>query len=308
MNRPHLSTATLALLILAAIPVLGAARSADACSCAWLETDFLAPVNGATDVPTNARVWIGSGLYWGEPGDAEFRIELLDGDGVPVAVSVTDLMGYNDLISVLTPSVPLQAGETYRIRVDGDETLGTFTVGSGEDTSPPEVPVEEDRTSSADARIPNMMSSCGYSDVVTLTLGNAGLVQVANIEGADALDTDALEGESSDLSVDGQLRIGSAGCTWSWPDAEPGASTTVRWGAYDIAGNFSGWSEPEKVTIPPAGCSCVLGSATTQAAPLAALLLALSVLAIRRRAVWRRSGTSGPGATAPRIVHFPGRS
>jgi MYXO-CTERM domain-containing protein len=281
--RPATPLILLALFTALAALVTVAPRGARACSCAWLETDALFPADGQQDVPTNTRIWVGGGMYWAEPGDAEYRLTLLDGDGATVEVLYSDLTGYNDLISVMTPTSALQAGETYEIWVDGDEVLGRFTVGSDSDTSPPTVPAEMDRESSASARVAGMQSSCGPSDVVNLTLENTGLVYVANIEGVEGPDTATLDGESSDLSPAPEFRIGSAGCTWSWPDAAPGASTTVRWGVFDLAGNFSGWSEPVSVSVPPAGCNCVLGGAPRATGGIAAAGLALLVLVRRRQ-------------------------
>jgi len=271
------------LFVLSLLATAAGPRPAGACSCAWLETEALYPADGQTDVPMNARIWVGGGEYWGEPGDGESRLTLLDGDGQPVAVEYSELTGYNDLIAVLSPTAPLASGVTYEIQLDGDEPLGRFTVGSDSDTAPPAVPLEVDRESSASARVAGMTSSCGPSDVVNLTLEDTGLVYVATVEGADGPDTSALHGESSDLSPTPELRIGSAGCTWSWSDAAPGAATTVRWGAFDLAGNFSGWSEPVKVSVPPAGCTCVLGGAPASAGGLATATLALLIAARRRR-------------------------
>jgi hypothetical protein len=279
-TRP--ATAGILLTLLATLATM-APRAAEACSCAWLETEALFPADGQQDVPTNARIWVGGGMYWAETGEAEYRLTLLDGTGTAVEVQYSDLTGYNDLISVMTPTSPLQTGETYEIRVDGDEILGRFTVGADSDTEPPAVPAEIDREASASARVAGMQSSCGPSDVVNLTLEDTGLVYVANIEGIDGPDTAIPSGESSDLSPAPEFRLGSAGCTWSWPVAAPGASTTERWGVFDLAGNFSGWSEPISVNIPPAGCTCVLGGAPTTTGGIGACLLALLVLVRRRQ-------------------------
>jgi hypothetical protein len=279
-TRP--ATAAILLTLLAALATMPPSV-VWACSCAWLETEALFPADGQQDVPINARIWVGGGLYWPEPGDAEHRLALLDGDGAIVEVQYSELTGYNDLIAVMTPTSPLQAGGSYEVWADGDEVLGRFTVGTDSDTAPPAVPAEIDREASASARVPGMASSCGPSDVVDLTLEDTGLVYVANIEGVEGPDTTALSGESSDLAPAPELRLGSAGCTWSWPDAAPGASTTVRWGVFDLAGNFSGWSEPISVSIPPAGCTCVLGGAPTTTGGIGACLLALLVLVRRRQ-------------------------
>lgn len=269
--------------IAAAICGVALAAPALACSCAFEETDLLVPADGETDVPLNARVWVGGGRYPDmEPGDAALRLALLDAAGDPLAVTVTELFGNNDRIAVITPDELLVAGETYTVELDEYEVLGEFTVGDDEDLEAPAVPAELDRESSASPRTPGVSNSCGPTDMVTLTLDGSGLVFVAEIEGWDSLDADAIDGEASELSLDGVLEIGSAGCVWSWPDAEPRASTTVRWGVYDIAGNFSGWSTGEEISVPAAGCSCSAGGEGTQQGA-AALLLGLIGMAARRR-------------------------
>jgi MYXO-CTERM domain-containing protein len=268
--------------IVVAVCGIAVATPALACSCAFEITELLAPADGETDVPLNARVWVGGGTYNGEAGDAASRLALLDEAGDPVAATVTELFGNNDRIAVITPDDLLVAGQAYTIELDEYEVLGEFTAGDVEDLDAPSVPTETDRESSASERIPNQTSSCGPTDMVTLTLDGSGLVYVAEVEGWDSLDADAIDGEASEVSLDGVLQIGSAGCVWSWPDAEPRASTTVRWGAYDIAGNFSGWSTDEEISIPSAGCSCSAGGEGAQHGA-AALLLGTFGLILRRR-------------------------
>jgi len=269
------------LTIIAVIAGVTLAVPALACSCIFEQTGLLSPADGETDVPINARLWVGAGLYQGEPGDAEGRLALLDAAGDPVAATVTELFGNNDRIAVITPDELLLAGETYSIELDEALELGTFTAGDAEDLDAPAVPAELERESSASPRTPGVENSCGPTDMVTLTLDGSALVFVAEVDGWDSLDADAIDGEASELSLDGVLEIGSAGCVWSWPDAEPRASTTVRWGAYDIAGNFSGWSTDEEISIPSAGCSCSVGGEGASQAG-AALLLGLIGLAVRR--------------------------
>ena len=276
MTRTHRALFTIAVMAAG----LTLAAPAYACSCASEDTQILAPANGEAGVPRNTRVWVGSGVS-GSGGAS--GLELLDSLGDPVPATVTEVWGNNDRISVLAPDDLLVAGETYTLELDEFEIVGEFTVGDDTDDVPPEVPLELDRESSASSRTPGMESSCGPTDMVTLVVDPTGHVLVAEVEGWDGLDVEAIDGGASEVSLDGVLEIGSAGCVWSWPDAEPNASTTVRWGAYDIAGNFSGWSPEESISIPSAGCSCSAGGEGARSGA-AALLLALMVLSVRR---WR---------------------
>jgi len=272
--------------IAAAAAGLALAAPAYACSCASEATQILAPAFGEADVPRNARVWLGASAY--DAGGVESRLELLDSLGDPVPATISELWGNNDRIAVLTPDDLLTAGETYTLELDEFEIVGEFTVGDHTDDAPPAVPDEQDRESSASPRTPGVVSSCGPTDIVRLWVDPTGHVLVAELEGWDRLDAEAINGEVSELSLDGELELGSAGCVWSWPDAEPNASTTVRWGAYDIAGNFSGWSPDEDISIPAAGCSCSAGGQGAGRGA-AALMLALAGLAVRRsRQIARR--------------------
>ena len=272
----------LSALLLASTLALLQADPAQACSCALESTDLLAPADGEAGVPLNARIWVGAAHYDGQLDDAAGQLALLDDSGTPVSVTVTELFGNNERIGVLTPEQPLQAEATYSIQAGGEEILGQFVVGDAEDTVAPDVPAELDRSSSASARTPGMESSCGPTDVVVLDVEATGLLLVASLQDGEAPDVDAVDGEAAELSMDGELTVGSAGCVWSWPEAAPNSSAAVRWGAFDLAGNFSGWSAAEQVSIPPAGCSCsAAGSSPAGGAALA--LLALVAAGLRRR-------------------------
>jgi len=275
----------------AAVAALGAATSfatsdAHACSCAFGFTEFIAPADGAAEVPTNAKVWIGGG-HWGMgDGDASSLLTLVDAAGVPVDVTVTEIQGDMDVLAVLAPAADLDAGSSYTVLDGGGGVLTSFTVGVEGDESAPEIPIETNREASSDPRGPMPPSSCGYSDMVTIDVDSDGLFVVANVEGANALNTDGLSGSASQMTFENRLRIGKAGCTFSWPDAEPTASTEVSYGAFDLAGNFSGWTDGETVTLPAAGTttggtSCSAAGPTNPGA--AVMLLALLGLGVVRR-------------------------
>jgi len=285
MKKTTLIAGAAALVAAASLPTSDAA----ACSCAFGFTEFIAPADGAEDVPVNARVWIGGG-HWGMgDGNPEGLLRLVNAAGESVETTTTDIRADMDVLAVLTPDDDLEAGMTYLVLDGGGAALTTFTVGQGVDDELPEIPLEVGREASSDPRGPVPPSSCGYSDMVTIDVAGDGLFVVANVDGADGLDTTTISGNASQMTFDDELRIGRAGCTFSWPDAEPTASTDVRFGAFDIAGNFSGWTEPSDVTLPAAGTvsggttsSC---SAAGEAGPGAfAMLLALFGLgAVRRR-------------------------
>jgi len=79
--------------------------------------------------------------------------------------------------------------------------------------------------------------------------------------------------------VPGTLSIGQHPCAGAdnFPGgASRGASTSVRFGALDLAGKFSGWSEPEELTL--AGCN--VGAPP---APLVWCLVPFLLSPLRRR-------------------------
>lgn len=279
-----MKTATWAIVLATLTASTGLAGMAWACSCAFNHTELLVPADGAEDVPTNTRIWIGAATFGGSDiGDAEMLVRVLDGVGDEVSVTFGEVWGNNQLVAVLTPTDPFVEGESYAIELEDSALLGTFTVGGGPDDTAPDVPVEIDRLAEVSERVPGMESSCGPTDIVELTVQTDGILVVANIPGMDDLDTEAVDGEASDVSIDGVLRIGSAGCTWSWPDAEPNASTDLQWGTFDIAGNFSGWSDTTTIELPGAGCSCDASGTTSVPSVAAGLTLLLASWLRRRR-------------------------
>jgi uncharacterized protein (TIGR03382 family) len=205
---------------------------------------------------------------------------LVDQAGEAVAITYSELVGDMEVLGVYTPAEDLQPGMRYTALDSNGRLLTTFTAGTEALTAGPELPEEISREAHSDARGPTPLDSCGYSDLVEIRLRTDGLFVVANVTGADELDAETLSGTASQMSFDRTLRIGTAGCTFSWPDAEPNATTEVRYGAFDLAGNFSGWTEADKITLPAAGTTGC--SAAGSAAPTFAMLL-LGLVAIRRR-------------------------
>jgi len=282
---------------LAAAAALLLPGPAQACSCVSNGTDFLAPADGSTDVPTNTRIWVGGFQFGGDSlTTEELNLSppfiLARDDGAQVELIASIIKGNNELIAVFTPAAELVAGGVYSL---GEEiysldnpvptlvVLATFTVGAEADLEAPELPSELARSSSASPRVAGQVSSCGPTDVVDLSIEATGQVLLAQVgEGRD-FDTEALDGEVSELSLDGELDLGVGGCRWSWPEAKPGATADAQWGALDLAGNFSGWTEPTEIVIPAAGCSCSTQGAGVPAGSGAILALLLLIGGGRRR-------------------------
>ncbi len=294
-SRPLL--ATLLSFHLAAAGALLLPAPAHACSCALNNTDYLAPADGATEVPTNTRIWVG-GAHFGDDSPTVEDLEssppflLLQDDGTEIELSAGVLSESSLSIAVFTPTAELVAGGVYSLvkeiyNLDSPEptlvSLTTFSVGGAADLEAPALPRELARSSSSSARLPGQMSSCGPTDVVNISVEETGHLLVAQLGETGDFDTDNLNGVVSDLSPDGVFRLGVGSCRWSWPEAAPGASADAQWGALDLAGNFSGWSEATEIVIPPAGCSCSAQGNSTPAGLAALLAFMLLASAGRRR-------------------------
>lgn len=272
---PHFTRA-LSLLVVSA--VLAAPRIAQACSCYSPGDDFVAPVDGATDVPVNARIWVGS--RWSSPvlTDDEY------GDVVPTTETLIE--GNDTEIVVLTPIAPLVPGTRYR--VEGVRAT-IFTVGTSTDTTAPTIPTELSR----EPRVEHVgwdpfggESSCGEADHVSVSvqLAHDGVLAVVDADGATDLDPAQLSGGITSAAFPTRVTLGRGVCLHSWPEIEEGTTARLRYGSFDLAGNFSGWSEPADVAIPSAGCGCTTTSADSDtSATLAALTALLGVFVLRRR-------------------------
>lgn len=279
-----------ALLVLVAL----APRPVRACSCAdpAASIDLVQPADGAVGVPRNARVFLGGKQVLSSDGFGEKApASLLDDEGRAVPTRETEVRG-GGLVLVLHPEAPLEPGGRYTVVVAG-QPLSRFTVGEVSDDVPPAPPrvVGVETHSSLDFLPLGVASSCGPDAGARFGLEGVAAFTLAVVGDGDTLDEANVSGEVSALDTDVVLSVGRFACDASWPDARPLASANVRFGTYDLAGNFSGWSDPRGVVLPPPGCRCDALGAATDDAPAFGLGLGLLVTAIlRRRATPRRAG------------------
>jgi MYXO-CTERM domain-containing protein len=266
-----------AILAAAAASALLCSTPARACSCVW-GSDLLAPADGEVGVPTNARIWLGARRlgWWALDSTAPPTVSLENDQGtVPAARSV--LASAGDSLTIITPAQELQPSTAYRILADS-RLLGSFTTGAGPKLDAPAVPVEVERLTYASGPFSGT-SSCGSTNSVYLRIRSDGLIAVLDKDGASTLDPAALSGSAADVSTPKELIGLSSGlCRRNWPGAGWGDSASVRLGTFDIAGNFSGWSEPIEVSIPLVGCGCSAG-----AGPASGLLVLAGLGALARR-------------------------
>lgn len=269
-------TRPLFLLSLLALGTSLLPARAEACSCMPAGfTDFMAPEDGATSVPTNTRIWVG-GQQLGNgdfSGQTTLPIELQDASGNAVPGTEQKLVGAAELVAVFVPAADLTPGESYQVVV-GSEVLSTFSVGGGRDETPPQVPsiVSQDNIHES-----GNVSSCGEAHYANLGIRHDGVLALMDREEESTLDATLPAGTLTELVVRDTVTLGDAPCATSWEEAKRGSKTQVRFSAFDLAGNFSGWSQDETVRIgAESGCSTVAGS------PALALLL-VGALAVRRR-------------------------
>lgn len=245
-------------------------RVAAPCDCAVPGLAFVAPADGASEVPLNARVWSGG-----------VDARLLDAGGVEVAASITRIDVDGIAIRVLAPLALLQPGATYTIERGSGST--SFVVGATRDDEAPAAPREMTRrTVVFDA---HESQTCGGRGeyYVELQLEHEGLFALVDRDATTTLDGRAPSGAVSTAAFDGVAALlGSGACVRSWPEAAPGSSAGVRFATFDVAGNFSGWSDSSEVEI-PGGCECTATEPTTSTPGLLVALTLLAALALRRR-------------------------
>jgi hypothetical protein len=275
------------LALAAAAVVLGVPATARANSCTAYPAHVL-PHEATPDVPTNTRIWYAGQAMDGvvdESGalvDCDEPPRLVDASGVAVPTIARAF----SFAYVLVPDAPLVQGESYTIEhgclydklayAGGIEAETTsFTVTAEADAEAPEPPdIAVGATESTEFE----NGFVGYSMPVEGEFEGILLVDI----GARAdLDPAALTGEVSLASTDTEFVIGHA-CVSTWLDAKPGNSTTLSFASFDLAGNFSGWTEPEPVTVTNDGCQCSTGASPGPAAMWTSLLL-LGLLGLRGR-------------------------
>lgn len=266
--------ATLALALATTLATtLAATPVAQACSCDYSYT-LLWPELDATGVPLNARVWAS------EYGLDPYFLRVV---GAPLEMSVSYSTSRIDTVEgpleVLTPDESLAPNTSYELVVCSEDievvcdVIGRFTTGADEDRDPPPLPIETDRDGDADG----IGRYCGKSRSVTLEVAAEGLLVVQIDEGS--LDLQGLSGATTFVTRDASVHLGEGGCLRGWPGSSNTAS--LRYGAFDLAGNFSGWTEPDTLRI--GDCQC---RGDAPAAP-AFLTLSVAALALCRR---RRRG------------------
>jgi len=269
MSRFALCTLTVGALSL----ILTLPTEAEACSCITPTIEVVAPADGAVDVPTNARLWVG-GIDSGP--------SLMDASGTEVPGTVSSLRSLGGIVRIFTPDAPLTPGATYT-GIGADRRRTIFTVGSAPDTTPPAVPSITSRKHDPGRTFGTTFggSNCDSADDRLLTLGiaDSAVVTLVDINETSNLNTSVPEGPVSIMSDGDGVAIGKSACLYTW---EGTGDMGVRLATFDVAGNFSGWSEESAEVVETVGCSCDSTSPSRGGGPLLAAL-SLGLLLRRRR-------------------------
>ncbi len=295
---------TRVLTVLAVVLALGTLvpGTAHALSCddgpyEW-ESSSLLPADGETDVPPDTWIWIRLDGY-GHPDDSRGTATVALFDAADAEIEVAEqgaIRVPTGRFVAFAPSAPLGPDAEYRVELDvddewdewgddDDDSAGgadtvsyTFTTGAQDSGGAgPDVPaVERLRLEAGPNELSGGFGCPWYSagpDTAAFELTSDGRVNViARVDDADdagpadPLGLLAAAGEDGELTVRDHLR--------------PTTTVYFRVGAYDLAGNFSGWSEPIAAKMPAAGCS---SEADLAEASLALALLLAGAGLLRRR-------------------------
>lgn len=263
VNRSCLYAAVSAL----ALPGVAQAYRA-VCEPPYHATHLVGPRSGATDVPTDAQIWLSLGWnadFWWNGWEEPL---LVGPSGEPVTLTGPSILEIPlGGVEVWKPEPALAPDTNYQFwlcDLSTCETLLTeFRTGTGPHAGSPAIPrfLGEDASDG---------SGRGY---FSMHVDFTGILVVDRRDGG--FDGPGLKGRAVTVSADPEdaveLIYGECG---NWTESRERAS--LRLGAYDWSGAFSGWSEP--IELEMRGCSV----AGAPGSPAALVLLAL--LRGRRRA------------------------
>lgn len=225
--------------------------SAFSCATNWVR----APSDGATDVPTNMRLWgigsQGSTRIIGPTGAVGLEQRYLR-----IARSATEVT----VLTMLVPTRELEPNASYVIEIDSGAEYPIermrFVTGAGPAQQPPLVP----ELLSNEPRAGGLYGYGRYRALEfshgPIIIGDAygalgSLSSVTELELNEIPERQPLEPASAIVrwaSSDALIDVGLSDCT-VWPDAAAD-QVQARFGAFDLAGNFSGWLEPPALVLP----------------------------------------------------------
>ncbi len=265
---PRISSATtMATVVGISLAAASFSTAAEACDCAIAEPTV--PNTTDTKVPANTKIWT-----------TQFGCDqavLQKADGTPVPTTFTQF----GRTGVIKPNADLEMGVTYELtNCNGfPSVISTFTVTEGPDTTPPEKPVftmGETKSSGSS------LSSCGEELYVPLEVSHQGTVLVLDVAGRSTLDPQTLTGKPVDAFFPSDTPlIGHAICSsHNWDFDTDGDAVNTRLGAFDLAGNFSGMTDP--LTVEPS-CTCTTPGKASSGNGYAIGVVAVGLAVMRTR-------------------------
>lgn len=341
----EMGTCVAAILVCATLAMPGTAR---ALSCGPSHVN--APADEATGVPTNTLLW-GFGQYEAMPQGRLFGPDgevPLDERSLPIA---RDALSVSHM-PVLVPQFELRPNTRYQflmdgIRPDADEVPPfqvEFTTGAGPSRSLPTLPelLSSEPGSFVEStgsgyQVVHRWLDLQFREHAGILIGDAGeLASVSSVAELLLPTPSASEHERAPgeralywATTRDEMSVGVGSCL-IWPDLAQD-HREARFGVLDLAGNFSGWSEPmalalpfpEEVAAPAAtestaappidvtaplpapapaqssGCGLALPRSSTAPGSWLALALGVALASARLRRSPLRGGVAAP---APRIA------
>jgi len=271
------------------------------------------PSSSDYPVPTNSWLWYRVGNAWELEADPDMAwlsvLSLDDGSAVELEPAGT-ITGQEELLFAWQPVDDLEPLTDYEAAFDpapfagsgqpADEDLMrvSFRTGEQSDEAVPPVPTELGRELYTDYnQLGHGCEVTDYQDEASFFLESQGYFNLLG-RAEDGFEvTDGLFARTSAISETAEVEI--------FGDIGPGARLSVRWSTVDLAGNFSGWSEETKDTMPAAGCVSVGDGRISQAALLPVGLLLL-LGGWRRRRLLVRLGLPALLLCSTLVVASPG--
>lgn len=245
-----------AALALTLTPQLAAAHDEDPHPALTI----VAPVDGDDDVPTNTLVWLDETSAEFTDDTSELRLLGPDGDEILVA-STSEITTPLGAVTVWQPERELLPDARYVLwqcsQTACERQLGEFRTRSGPADAKPPVPTETRLVEAA--------------DLITTDADYHGLLVVA--AGPDDLDADERTGDILSVGLPGEPIAFHA----------HQSINSVHLGVYDLAGNFSGFTDPLALEREksPVSAAC----AVHDDPPMSLLTLVLLLALPRRRPI-----------------------
>lgn len=285
------SSGALHFLAVATLVSIWTESPARACSVATRNFGTLiAPSDGTREVPPTAKIWIDGPLSYVASQPGAFSLRDDEGNVVPIRQTQIGRVSASSsvLLTVFSPENALRPGMTYWVQLnDAPETTFTVSKSDAVTDSTPEKPVAVLKRAFASGRY--LVSSCGPANygyyevplnraVVTL-LDIAGRAQISGISGV-----------ASTMNAGPMVYV-------TWDGAGPFSSTQVRFGQFDISGNFSGWSDFQTLTLPasPYGNGGCTGGSGMSVANAGLWFIPVFGLLRRRKKPYRKRRTISAG-------------